>query len=212
MAGFGRQALHARFLVSLYRQETGNERKRKWKRNAKNGNEHGNACTNWKRAGNEKLIGMETNGTKTPTLVSFPTPSETMIIPFQKLPDSIKPEAAAAMIAGKTWFHWGNQADHPGDDELNRWIPAPSGNGFAGICGTDSASPAGNKSSGAMLRNDDISRNREPVPHAKKRFLADCLIAAKPKLSNRELARFAGVSHTFISSRRRIAQSGNKSA
>ena len=133
-----------------------------------------------------------------------------MIIPFQKLPDSIKPEAAAAMIAGKTWFHWGNQADHPGDDELNRWIPAPAGNGFVGICGTDSASPAGNKSSGAMLRNDDISRKLATVPHAKKRFLADCLIAAKPKLSNRELARVAGVSHTYIANRRRIAQSGNK--
>ena len=155
---------------------------------------------------------METNGTKTPTLVSFPTPSETMTIPFQKLPDSIKPEAAAALLAGKIWYHWGNQAERPSDDELNRWLPAPAGNGFEGICGTDSAAPAGNKSSGAMLRNDDISRNREPVPHAKKRFLADCLIAAKPKLSNRELARFAGVSHTFISSRRRIAQSGNKSA
>ena len=133
-----------------------------------------------------------------------------MTIPFQKLPDSIKPEAAASMIAGKTWFHWGNQADHPGDDELKRWIPAPSGNGFAGICGTDSASPAGNKSSGAMMKNADISRNRQSVPHAKKRFLADCLIAAKPKLSNRELARVAGVSHTYIANRRRIAQSGNK--
>ena len=133
-----------------------------------------------------------------------------MIIPFQKLPDSIKPEAAAALLAGKTWFHWGNQSEHPGDDELNRWIPAPSGNGFAGICGTDSASPAGNKSSGAMMKNADISRNRQSVPHAKKRFLADCLIASKPKLSNRELARVAGVSHTFISIRRRIAQSGNK--
>jgi hypothetical protein len=61
-----------------------------------------------------------------------------------------------------------------------------------------------------MLRNADVSRNREPVPHAKKRFLADCLIAAKPKLSNRELARVAEVSHTYIANRRRIAQSGNK--
>ena len=31
-------------------------------------------------------------------------------------------------------------------------------------------------------------------------------------LPNRELARIAGVSHTYISTRRRIAQSGNKSA
>ncbi len=133
-----------------------------------------------------------------------------MTIPFQKLPDSIKPEAAAALLAGKTWFHWGNQTEHPGDDELNRWIPASAGNGFAVICETDSASPAGNKSSGAMMKNADVSRKLAAVPHAKKRFLADCLIAAKPKLSNRELARVAGVSHTYIANRRRIAQSGNK--
>ena len=135
-----------------------------------------------------------------------------MNIQFQKLPDSINPEAAAAMLAGKTWFHWGEPVERPGDDELKRSIPWPAGNGFVATCDTDSASLVGNKSSGAMLRNDDISRKRESVPHAKKRFLADCLIAAKPKFSNRELARVAGVSHTFVSARRRIAQSGNKSA
>ncbi|MFM8831945.1 MAG: hypothetical protein ACKOHM_13190 [Spartobacteria bacterium] len=135
-----------------------------------------------------------------------------MNIPFQKLPDSTKPEAAAAMLAGKTWFHWGEQVEHPGDDELKRWIPSPAGNGFVGICGRDSAVPAGNKSSGAMFKNADVSRNREPVPHAKKRILADALIAMKPNLSNRQLARVAGVSHTYISNRRKIAQSGNKSA
>jgi hypothetical protein len=135
-----------------------------------------------------------------------------MNIQFQKLPNSTKAEAAAAMLSGKTWFHWGEPVERPEDDELNRWIPSPTGNGFVAICDTDSASFVGNKSSGAMLRNDDISRKRESVPHAKKRFLADCLIAAKPKLSNRELARFAGVSHTYIASRRKIAQSGNKSA
>ena len=135
-----------------------------------------------------------------------------MSIRFERLPDSIKPEAAAALLAGKTWFHWGNQAKHPGDDELKRWIPASAGNGFVGICGTDSAAPSGNKSSGAMMKNADISRKLAAVPHAKKRFLADCLIAAKPKLSNRELARVAGVSHTYIAHRRRIAESGNKLA
>jgi hypothetical protein len=51
-----------------------------------------------------------------------------MTIPFQKLPDSIKPEAAASMLTGKTWFHWGNQAEHPSDDEHQRWIPSPAGN------------------------------------------------------------------------------------
>lgn len=135
-----------------------------------------------------------------------------MTIPFQKLPDHLKPQAAPEILAGRDWYHWGEPVEHPGDEELKRWIPASAGNGFVGICGSDSAAPAGNKSSGALFKNADISRNREPVPHAKKRILADALIAMKPSLSNRELARVAGVSHTYIANRRRIAQSGNKSA
>lgn len=148
-----------------------------------------------------------------------------MTIPFQKLPDHIKQQAAPEILAGKTWFHWGDQVENPGLDELRRWIPeakrfaaicgsesATSGNEFVRCCKGDSAAPSGNKSSGAMMKNADVSRNRQSVPHAKKRILADALIAMKPKLSNRELARVAGVSHTYISNRRKIAQSGNKSA
>ena len=109
-------------------------------------------------------------------------------------------------------------------NELNRWLPyargfvairdsesSTNGNGFVGICGTDSACPAGNKSSGAMIRNADISRKLASVSHAKKRFIADCLIAAKPDLSNRELARMGSLSHNYIANRRKIAKGGNKS-
>jgi|GEM_PF-1667043 len=168
---------------------------------------------------------METNGTKTPTLISFPAPSEPMTIKFEKLPDHLKPQAAPDILAGKTWFYYGNLVESPGADELRRWIPnargfvaicgsesATNGNDFVSICETESAAPAGNKSSGAMFKNADISRNRESVPHAKKRILADALIAMKSNLSNRELARVAGVSHTYIANRRKIARSGNKSA
>jgi len=107
--------------------------------------------------------------------------------------------------------------------KLKRWFPdsmdvaicgnerSSSSNGFVGICGTDSHSHTGNISSEAMMKNADISRKGESVPRAKKRFLADCLIAAKPDLSNRELARMGGLSHTYIANRRRIVQSGNKS-
>jgi hypothetical protein len=70
LAGNKRQALHARFLISTYTKETGNERKRKWKRNAKTGNEAGNASANWKQAGNENLANMETKGIKKTSLVS----------------------------------------------------------------------------------------------------------------------------------------------
>ena len=62
---------------------------------------------------------------------------------------------------------------------------------------------------GVMMKNAEVTSKRASVTHAKKRFLADCLIAAKPDLSNRELARAAGVSHTYMANRRRVAQSGN---
>ena len=107
-------------------------------------------------------------------------------------------------------------------NELNRWLPHTRGfvanrgskpssseSGFVGICGTDFAASAGNISSGVMMKNAEVTSKRASVTHAKKRFLADCLIAAKPDLSNRELARAAGVSHTYMANRRRVAQSGN---
>jgi hypothetical protein len=152
---------------------------------------------------------METRGAKTPSLVSFPSPSEIMTIRFERLPDNTKPEAAAALLAGKTWFHWGHQAEHPGDDELKRWIPASAGNGFVGICGTDSATsraPAsGNDSTSGMMKNVKVCKYPEGGIQRLKRKRADILLAARADLSNRELARLAGVSHTYIAKRRRVA-------
>lgn len=62
-----------------------------------------------------------------------------------------------------------------------------------------------------MMKNAEVTSKRASVTHAKKRFLADCLIAAKPDLSNRELARMGSLSHTYIANRRKIAKGGNKS-
>ena len=107
-----------------------------------------------------------------------------MIIPFQKLPDSIKPEAAAAMLAGKIWFHWGKQAEHPGDDELKRWIPAP----------------AGNVATDAGLRIVDPPAHR--MTRKQKRSAVDTALKARPKATNREIARHTATSHTFVSARR----------
>jgi hypothetical protein len=132
-----------------------------------------------------------------------------MTIPFQKLPDSTKTEAAAALLAGKIWFDWGRETEHPGDDELKRWIPASAGNGFAGICGTDSATsraPAsGNDSTSGMMKNVKVCKYPEGGIQRLKRKRADILLAARPDLSDRELARLAGVSHTYIARRRRVA-------
>ena len=110
-----------------------------------------------------------------------------MIIPFQKLPDSIKPEAAAALLAGKTWFHWGNQAEHPGDDELKRWIPAP----------------AGNVATGEGLRIVDATLPR--MTQKQKRSAADAALKAHPQATNREIARLTATSHTFVAIRREAA-------
>ena len=129
-----------------------------------------------------------------------------MTIPFRKLPDSIKPEAAAALIAGKTWFHWGQETEHPGNDELCRWILPGE---FVGICGTDSATfratASGNDSTSGMMKNVKVCKYPEGGIQRLKRKRADILLAARPDLSDRELARLAGVSHTYIAKRRRVA-------
>ena len=94
MADHRRPEIHARFLVHTFRQETGNERKRNWKRNAKTGNEHGNDSAKWKRAGNENHATMETNATKKVALVSFEppmkwqeTPTHVTAVGLAKLPE-----------------------------------------------------------------------------------------------------------------------------
>ena len=129
-----------------------------------------------------------------------------MTIPFRKLPDSIKPEAAAALLAGKTWFHWGRETEHPGDEELCRWILPGE---FVGICETDSATSralaSGNDSTSGMMKNVEVCKYPEGGIQRLKRKRADILLAARPELSDRELARLAGVSHTFISRRRLLA-------
>jgi len=114
-------------------------------------------------------------------------------IHFTRLPDHAKRQAAPDLIQGKQWFWFGSLVEAPDAKELAQWI-----------------TPSGNKSQKTMMRNADVFLKRSSVPHAKKRILADCLIAAKSTLSNRELARIGGVSHTYIANRRRIAKSGNK--
>jgi hypothetical protein len=107
-----------------------------------------------------------------------------MTTPFQKLPDTIKPEAAAAMLAGKAWFHWGNQTEHPGDEELNRWITAP----------------AGNVATGTGFRI--VEKPPQRMTREQKRSAVDAALKAHPQATNREIARLTSTSHTFVSIRR----------
>ena len=107
-----------------------------------------------------------------------------MTIPFQKLPESIKPEAAAALLTGKTWFHWGRETEHPGDDELKRWIPAS----------------AGNVATDHVLRIVDAPEPR--MTRKQKRMVVDAALEANPQAPNREIARLTATSHTFVAIRR----------
>ena len=107
-----------------------------------------------------------------------------MTTPFQKLPATIKPEAAAAMLAGKTWFHWGEQVEHPGDDELNRWITAHNGN----------------VATGTEFRI--VEKTTQRMTREQKRSAVDAALKAHPQATNREIARLTATSHTFVSIRR----------
>lgn len=107
-----------------------------------------------------------------------------MTTPFQKLPDSTKPEAAAAMIQGKIWMHWSQETEHPGDDELKRWIPAP----------------AGNVATDHVLRIVDAPEPR--MTRKQKRKAVDSALEANPQATNREIARLTATSHTFVAIRR----------
>jgi hypothetical protein len=123
-----------------------------------------------------------------------------MTLPFQQLPDSFKPEAAAAILDGKTWMHWGQEIERPSDNELRRWVTSRNairGNiakTFVALCGGAFGEPHNFKT---LPPNRGIQ--------ALKRKRADVLLAAKPQLSDRELARLAGVSHTYIAKRRKVA-------
>ena len=144
-----------------------------------------------------------------------------MTIPFERLPDHLKPKAAPEILGGRDWYYYGSRVETLGEEELKRWIPAsdfvaicgedsdPNPKGFVGICGTDSATsraPAsGNDSTSEMLKNVKVCKYPEGGIQRLKRKRADILLAARPDLSDRELARLAGVSHTYISKRRRLA-------
>lgn len=121
-----------------------------------------------------------------------------MTIPFERLPDHLKPKAAPEILAGRDWYYYGSRVEALGEEELKRWIPASD---FA----TSRAPASGNDSTSGMMKNADVCKYPEGGIQRLKRKRADILLAARPELSDRELARLAGVSHTYISRRRRLA-------
>jgi hypothetical protein len=155
-----------------------------------------------------------------------------MTIPFKKLPDHLKPKAALEMLVGMDWQYYGEVVEHPGDAELRKWIPAnngiidnfgndskPEDSGFVGFCAGDSANTnsefagkrgnpyankIGNVSTTALLRfvalHGGVSTPR--LTTKGKRRLVDAALRMNSHLSNREIARATGTSHTFVAKRR----------
>lgn len=102
------------------------------------------------------------------------------------LPDHLKRQAAPDMLAGKAWMYFGNWIEHPGADELRRWVViAPQ-------------SPQ----AGAAVAN---TRPRKPTTRQEKRDAVDLALLKNAELPDREHGRILGVSHTFIAMRRRKA-------
>jgi hypothetical protein len=151
-----------------------------------------------------------------------PTPFPLGVIQFSELPDHAKRRAAPDIAQGLQWGWYGKRVDAPDVNELNRWLPhargfvancgskpSSSDNAFVGICGTDSAtslaSASGNDSASEMLKIVKVCKYPKAGIQRLKRKRADILLAARADLSDRELARLAGVSHTYIAKRRRVA-------
>ena len=117
------------------------------------------------------------------------------------LPDHIKRQAAPDMLAGKTWMYWGNIVENPGADELQRWVEiAPQlpqeGEGVAGSVRT--AKPN-------ISRRIACAREGKTMNRQQKRDAVDRALLGNVGISDREIARTLGVSHTFIALRRRKA-------
>jgi hypothetical protein len=111
------------------------------------------------------------------------------LIPFEKLPESLRPEAARSMLAGGTWMHWGNIVAETDRSLLEFWAA------HAPTSVQEAPHVAGKVSTLA------------PPPkltNAAKRAAVDSELRRNPGRGDRELARFLGVSHRYIALRRRV--------
>ncbi len=106
------------------------------------------------------------------------------------LPDHIKRQAAPDMLAGKDWHHFGRKIEHPGADELRQWagLAPQSPQAGAVVAGSITAAEPG---------------RGKPITQQQKRDAVDLALSRNIKVTDRELARKLGVSHTFIALRRR---------
>lgn len=112
------------------------------------------------------------------------------------LPDDIKRQAAPDMLAGKGWYWVMRLVENPGADELRKWagLAPQSPQAGADVAGSITAA------------EPNISPNKgEPMTRQQKRDAVNQALSSDVTISDRELARKLGVSHTFIALRRRKA-------
>jgi hypothetical protein len=123
------------------------------------------------------------------------------------LPDHYKRQAAPEMLAGKGWYYFGGLVQHPGADELRRWVDSAPQTPQAGVdsAGSIRAAEAGINARIAHTREGISSDIAHPRTREGKRQAVDSALTANPDASNRELARRLNLSHTFIALRRRKA-------
>ena len=134
--------------------------------------------------------------------------------PWAGLPDHIKRQAAPDMLAGKTWMYYGNRIEHPGADELRRWVEIAPQSPQAGAESVTSIRAAEPGISQRIARKrtregkrgferDKRAREEKPMTRHQKRDAVDRALLANVGISVREIARKLGVSHTFIAMRLR---------
>jgi hypothetical protein len=112
------------------------------------------------------------------------------LIPFEKLPESVRPEAARSMLAGGSWMYWGDTVRETDPELLRYWAARAPGATW------EAAEPAGKVETTAAI----LGR----LTNAAKRAAVDSELRRHPDRGDRERARSLGVSHRYIALRRRV--------
>lgn len=112
------------------------------------------------------------------------------LIPFETLPESVRPEAACLMLAGGSWMYWGDTVQETDPELLRYWAARAPG------ATQETAEPAGKVETAAPI----IGR----LTNAAKRAAVDSELQRHPGRGDREIARLLGVSHRYVALRRRV--------
>lgn len=110
-------------------------------------------------------------------------------IPFTKLPESIRPEAARSMLAGETWMFWGDIVREADRGLLEFWA---------------AQAPTPDQEALSVAEKVSTSAPLPKLTNAAKRAAVDSELRRNPDRRDRELARALRVSHRYVALRRRV--------